>query len=185
MAEFPGRGSQTELPLRLTLSTNAASVQAFIAALRGHPKEATTELADALRRFGRMYQTRLTRERLSGQKGDIGLNRVTGHLARSLSYMVVVGQSTAQLRIMFGAPYAIVHEKGGLWMRLGKQNVQAQSRGPGVRRYKPRLGAMQTLSDMLPDLENTILPAALANLKKRIDAEARKVIDDKRGRLTQ
>jgi glycerol-3-phosphate dehydrogenase (NAD(P)+) len=132
-----------------------------------------------LRRFGRRYQARLTRDRLSGQRGEIGLNRVTGKLAGAISSFVI-GSSLDDmvLQITFGTPYAIVHELGGTWTfqvpahqvrehARGTSTVSAHTRQAHVRvaEYKPRLGAQETLRLMIPEFQAAIASAVASALE--------------------
>ena len=148
------------------------------------PKELAEELRSALRSFGRAYVRRITKERLSGQSGEIGLNRVSGQLARTLN-TVVVGERLGDLQLVIGFPmrYAAVHEIGGN-VQIPSHSVRAHSRRRGrtvievsahtrsahTATFKPRLGAVATLEAMRPELSTAVNGAVERALQRSAEA---------------
>ncbi len=127
----------------------------------------------AFQDFAKAYESKMIRERMSGQRGSQGVNRVTGRLIRS--FRVTVAQdgskdnATVFMRVSFSAPYAAIHEFGGTVTRkashvrghLVSRNGATFYRGSHSRRgssarYQARLGARETLNAMVPELGNMI-----------------------------
>lgn len=181
-------------PRVFTITLDSEAVER---ALTEAPEVLAKNLAPEMLRIGRFYQKELTKNQLSGQRGDTGLNRVTGNLARSVSY-VVAGKTIEdmQLNLLIAAPYAAVHEFGGAIrfeggpVRRHRVRSHMRSQGEGRRRvrvaehergpferagstrfYKPRLGAVSTFEAILPFIAERA-KAALDKTSKHIEGHA-------------
>lgn len=162
------------------ITIDMEQVKRFVLAAHGMPRVLARSLTLTFSRWGRELQRAHTREFMSGQRGSVGLNRVTGHLARTARSVSTGGElGNISTTYTFGAPYAAVHEAGGLIdfpsaiverhavkahkRRLvieGKKRkkvvlVSKHMRGPYRRNayqatYKPRLQANATRMRLLP-----------------------------------
>lgn len=161
----------TDVPVRFDDDGLGQYIEAMVFA----PEETLRGLVPVLRKFGRAYQRRLTQERLSGRRGSVGLNRVTGHLARTLEPKVGTTGHAVSLVVLFGAPYAAAHEFGGR-QQISATTVRSHRRkGRTVRSYQrraftrvvqARLGAREMMSEMVPSLRDDVAAVSLQALRR-------------------
>ncbi len=92
--------------MRLSVTGNGAQV---LSRMELENRMRSRVIRRGLRNLGRGYIRDVTKKYLTGRKGAVGLNRVTGHLARGWSY-VIQGSGDDQVLIVFNnVPYGKYH----------------------------------------------------------------------------